>query len=148
VAGAQMVAGVTAPRVRKLFGRRTHVLLFMTAVGAVCLWLIGSTARLGVVIALVAVWGLAFAVTMPVRQAFLNGSIPSERRATVLSFDNLMQSAGGVVTQPALGRVADVWGYASAYLVCALVQLTAIPFLLLARRTNAPSDAGDQAPSP
>ncbi len=45
------------------------------------------------------------------RQAFVNGIIPSEQRATVLSFDNLMASAGGVVTQPALGRAADLWGY-------------------------------------
>jgi len=42
---------------------------------------------------------------MPVRQAFVNGLIPSEQRATVLSFDSLMGSAGGVVFQPALGRV-------------------------------------------
>ena len=54
---------------------------------------------------------------MPIRQAYLNGIIPSQQRATVLSFDNLMASAGGVVAQPALGRVADVWGYPSAY-VC------------------------------
>jgi len=33
---------------------------------------------------------------MPVRQAFVNGLIPSEQRATVLSFDSLMGSAGGV----------------------------------------------------
>ena len=40
------------------------------------------------------------------RQAYLNGLIASEHRATVLSFDALMSSAGGVVAQPALGRVA------------------------------------------
>jgi hypothetical protein len=45
-----------------------------------------------------------------------------------------------VVAQPALGRVADASGYAAAYLVCGAVQLTAIPFLALARRENARSD--------
>jgi hypothetical protein len=70
----------------------------------------------------------------------LNGLIPSEQRATVLSFDNLMGSAGGVATQPALGRVADVFGYPFSYLVSAAIQVAALPFLVLARRENEPSD--------
>ena len=77
---------------------------------------------------------------MPIRQAYLNGLIPSRQRATVLSFDNLMGSAGGVAAQPALGRVADVWGYPSAYVLGAAIQLVAVPFLLLARREKASSD--------
>jgi MFS family permease len=77
---------------------------------------------------------------MPIRQAYLNAIIPSQQRATVLSFDNLMGSAGGVAAQPALGRVADVWGYSSAYLVSAIIQLAALPFLVLARKEDAASD--------
>ena len=86
------------------------------------------------------IWGLTFSMAMPIRQAYMNGIIPSEQRATVLSFDNLMASVGGVVAQPALGRAADVWGYPAAYLISAAIQLAAVPFLVLARRTNAPSD--------
>jgi MFS family permease len=74
------------------------------------------------------------------RQAYLNGVIPSGQRATVLSFDNLMGSAGGVVVQPALGRLADTSGYARTYLVGAIIQAAALPFLMLARRQNATSD--------
>jgi hypothetical protein len=55
-----------------------------------------------------AIWALIFAIQMPIRQAFINGAIRSEQRATVLSFDSLMSSAGGVVTQPVLGRTADI----------------------------------------
>jgi MFS family permease len=88
---------------------------------------------------------MAFAMSMPMRQAYLNGIIPSAQRATVLSFDNLMTSAGGVFAQPALGRVADVSGYATTYLVCAALEVTAIPFLLLARRERAPSDPIEDA---
>ncbi len=51
-----------------------------------------------------------------------------------------MASAGGVVAQPALGRAADVWGYPSAYVLSAGIQLVAMPFLVLARRENARSD--------
>jgi hypothetical protein len=74
------------------------------------------------------------------RQAFMNGVIPSEQRATVLSFDSLMGSAGGVVAQPALGRVADVSGYGASMLVSAAIDVLALPFVILARRERAASD--------
>ena len=51
-----------------------------------------------------------------------------------------MGSAGGVVAQPALGRVADVSGYATSYVVAAAIQALAIPFVILARREHAVSD--------
>ena len=51
-----------------------------------------------------------------------------------------MGSAGGVVAQPALGRIADLGGYGAAHLVSAVVQCLAIPFVLLARRERAVSD--------
>jgi MFS family permease len=57
----------------------------------------------------------------------------------------MMSSAGGVVAQPALGRVADLFGYSRAYVVSALLQLTAAPFLVLARRENAASDRIEDA---
>ena len=68
------------------------------------------------------VWALLFAATMPIRQAYMNGLIPSRERATILSFDSLMTSSGGVWAQPALGRAADVWGYAPTYLISAAIS--------------------------
>jgi MFS family permease len=76
------------------------------------------------------VWGLLFSATMPIRQAFLNDMIPSQQRATILSFDSLMSSAGGVWAQPVLGRAADAWSYALSAGIAAL----GLPFLALARR--------------
>jgi predicted MFS family arabinose efflux permease len=142
-----MLGGVLVPRVRRLFARRTDALVATTLVTAICLALIGRTSSFAAAIAIVVVWGLAFAVSQPMRQAYLNGIIPSAQRATVLSFDNLMASAGGVVTQPALGRLADASGYASSYIACAAIQVVALPFLALARRQNAPSDPIDQRPT-
>ena len=66
--------------------------------------------------------------------------LPSEQRATVLSADNLLASAGSVVTQPALGKVADVWGYPASYFGGAVFQIMALPFLMLARREKAKAD--------
>jgi MFS family permease len=142
VAGSQMVAGLMVPHVRRLFHRRTEALIAAYAIGVVCLALLGLTTSFAVAIVLLVIWGLTFSMEMPIRQAYLNGIIPSEQRATVLSFDNLMASAGGVAAQPALGRASDLWGYPAAYLISAGIQLAAVPSLVLARRAKAASDSG------
>jgi MFS family permease len=140
VAGAQIVGGLIVPLVRRLFARRTHALILAGLLSVVMLALIGWTSTLWVAIVLLVFWALAFSAATPIRQAYLNGLIPSEQRATVLSFDALMGSAGGSVAQPVLGRVADVGGYSASYAVAAAIQVLAVPFLLLARREKAPSD--------
>jgi MFS family permease len=108
---------------------------------------IGLSADLVIALALVTAWALAGALMIPIRQAFLNPLIPSEQRATVLSFDSLMGSVGGVVAQPALGRVADVSGYAASYVASAAASAIAIPFIYLARRERARSDPMTVTPS-
>jgi MFS family permease len=143
VAGTQMLAGLVVPWMQRWFARRTSALLAATLAGITSLALIGTTSSFPVAVALLVVWGLSFSSTIPIRQAYLNAIIPSRERATVLSFDNLMDSAGGVAAQPALGRAADVWGYPTAYVLSAVVQVAAVPFLLLARREKAAGDPID-----
>jgi MFS family permease len=140
VAGVQIVAGLSVSRVRRLFGRRTSALLIGGVLNVVLLALLGLTGSFYVALVLLGAWAFVFAVEAPLRRAFVNGLIRSEQRATVLSFDALMGSAGGVIAQPALGRVADVNGYGAAYIVSAGIQALALPFVLLARRERAVSD--------
>ena len=108
VAGAEILGGFAAPRIRH---------------------------------ALVVVRGLLWAALGPIRQAYINEPIPSRQRPTILSFDSLMGSSGGVVIQPALGRAADVWSYATSYLLGAAVNALALPFILRARRENVAADS-------
>jgi MFS family permease len=140
VAGAQITGGLIVTRVRRLFRRRTDALLVAGVATSVLLVIIGLSNQFLLVLVLIVAWALIFAIELPLRQAFLNGVIPSEQRATVLSFDNLMGSAGGVVFQPILGRVADVNGYGASYVVSAAIQALALPFIVLARREKAVSD--------
>jgi MFS family permease len=140
VAGAQVGGGLLVAQVRKLFHRRTDALLLGGIIGIGLLVAIGLAGGFWVALVLVAVWSMLSAMVAPLRQSFINGAIPSQQRATVLSFDSLMGSAGGVVVQPVLGRVADVAGYPASYLVSAGIQAIAVPFILLARREHAPSD--------
>lgn len=140
VAGAQIFGGLAASRVRGLFGRRTTGIVVGIGLNVILVVALGLTGSFVVALALVAAWAFVFSVVGPLRQAYLNGLIPSRQRATVLSFDSLMGSSGGVVAQPALGRIADLGGYGAAYLVSAGIQFLAIPFVLLARRERAVSD--------
>jgi MFS family permease len=141
VAAAQILGGVVAPRIRGLFRRRTSGLIVLAVLNVGTLVLIGSLDTFWGVLATIVVWALLFAAAMPIRQAYMNGMIPSRQRATILSFDSLMSSAGGVWTQPALGRAADVWGYASSYVVGAGISALAVPALYLSRRQNTAADS-------
>ncbi|HEY8002481.1 MAG TPA: MFS transporter [Solirubrobacterales bacterium] len=146
VAGAQILGGIAAPRIRRLFRRRTSALIGASVLSTLALALIGVVDSFYPVIALIVVWGLLFAAVSPIRQAYLNGMIPSRQRATILSFDSMINSTGGVWAQPVLGKAADAWGYASSYLLSAGIAALALPFLALSRRQNAPADSAGGAP--
>jgi len=140
IAGAQIIGGLVVPHMRKVFKRRTSLLLTGAVVNTMLFFAIGLTSNFWLVIILLAIWALIFAATMPVRQTYLNGLIPSQQRATILSFDSMMGSSGGVVFQPALGKVADVWSYSASYMVCGVINAVSWPFILLANRKKTKSD--------
>jgi MFS family permease len=140
IAGAQILGGIAAPRIRRLFRRRTSALIATAGTAAVAVALMGLIDSFWAVLGLTVLWGLTFAATLPIRQAYLNGLIPSRQRATILSFDSMMTSAGGVWAQPVLGRTADASGYGASMVASAGITLFALPFLALSRRENAPAD--------
>jgi MFS family permease len=140
VACAQILGGLIVPKIITLFGKRTTVLFIGYAISALVLVIFGVINSFPVAIALIVIWALIFAISMPVRQTYLNGVIPSKQRATVLSFDSMIGSGGGVVFQPALGRAADVYSYSTSYLISGVISAFSVPFILLARKEHAKSD--------
>ena len=140
VAGSQILGGYAAPRIRALFDKRTTSLILGAITSATILALLALVGSFWLALALLVVWGLVFAANMPIRQAYLNDMIPSQQRATVLSFDSLMGSSGGVVIQPALGKAADATSYGTSFAFGALFQLCAVPFLFRSRHEGAPAD--------
>jgi MFS family permease len=140
VAAAQIAGGLSAPYIKKLFRRHTDAIFAGILFSGMTLLLVSLTHNFFVVIGLIFCWGLMFAAVAPIRQAYLNAIIPSEQRATILSFDSLMGSSGGIFIQPLLGKVADVWSYSTSYAVSAVFQSMALPFVLLARRHEKKSE--------
>jgi len=141
VAGAQIGGGLLVPHIGKIFRRRTSVLMMAEVISVLVLAVVGLVPNFWVAVTLLILWGLMFAATMPVRQTYLNALIPSEQRATVLSFDSLFGSSGGVVFQPLLGKAADIWSYPTSYVFSAAIQALAVPFTWLARRERVAPDA-------
>lgn len=137
---AQVAGGVLASRVRGLFARRTTVVIAASVASIVALTVLGLNSIFWVAIIFLVVWGFVFAVAGPVRQAYLNDMIPSKQRATVLSFDSLFGSLGGVFIQPALGRAADLGGYGASLMIGAAVEIIGLPFLLASRKQRDPAD--------
>jgi MFS family permease len=140
VAGSQIVGGYLAPKIRKLFPRRTSALILAGVATAVILGFLGIAHNFYLALLLLVAWGMVYASVLPIRQAYLNAMIPSKQRATVLSFDSLMGSTGGVVIQPILGKAADVWSYSTSFIIGGAFELLAIPFLLKSRAVHDPAD--------
>jgi MFS family permease len=150
---AQMIGGASIRLVRKVFRSRTGVLIAEVVVGTAALIGVGLSERLDIptgfwlAIILLTVTSLLWAMAGPVQQALMNECIPSEQRATVLSFASLMGSAGGVVAQPALGRVADVYSLGTGYVVAGVVNIVRLPFVLAVRRMHVPGDVVPTTPA-
>ncbi|SIN84413.1 MFS transporter [Agromyces cerinus] len=147
LSGSQVIGGLVAPWVRRRFRKRTTTIILSLVVSSLVLLALGVNRNFWIALVLLTVWGLVDAAAGPVQQAYLNDMIPSQQRATVLSFDSLLGSTGGAVIQPVLGRSADLWGYPGSLLVSGGIQALAVPFLWLSRRQGSPADvATDESP--
>lgn len=140
VAGAQILGGLAAARVRRFFKKRTTVLLLSSTFSVLALLLMGLVANFYLVLLAVVLWALLFSLSMPIRKAYVNHLVPSKQRASVLSFDALFASTGAAAMQPGLGRVASSGGFATAYVVSASLQLLTLPLLVLARKQQSEAD--------
>jgi MFS family permease len=143
---AQMIGGASVRWVRRHFRKRTGIVLAQVVIASVALFGVGAAELLQIplgfwlAIALLALVALGWALSGPVQQAYINEVIPSQQRATVLSFSSLMGSAGGVVSQPALARVADVYSFGVGYVVAGILYLIQFPFILIVRRMGLGAD--------
>ena len=137
---SNIAGGFLVPYIKRLFGKRTSALIVGGLFTAVILLLVSLTNNFWIALILIFLWGLLFAGLSPIRQAYINGIIPSSQRATVLSFDSLVGSTGGVFIQPALGKIADIYSYSASYMIAGIIQMGSLPFIYLARKQKAKSD--------
>jgi MFS family permease len=121
-------------------GRRTTLLLWAAGIqtlAAIGVGLVGSfwlaVALYLIVMAAMGVWG-------PVRQAYMHQVIPSEQRASVISFDSMVSSGGSAVGQLGLGRLAQNQSISAGYVVGGLALTLVLPVVARLRRLDEPAD--------
>ena len=94
--------------------------------------------------------GIALGVMGPVQQAFMHKLVPSEQRATVISFGSMIGSVGGIGGQTGLGYVSQERSIADGYLVGGVASLLSLPILFGLRQQQSEGDIlgfGDAAGS-
>jgi hypothetical protein len=79
---------------------------------------------------------VAFGISVPVKQGWLNARIPSQQRATIISLDALFGDGGSTVGQVGLGWLSQTVSIPFAWLVGGLVQGVGVPLLGVARRAD------------
>jgi MFS family permease len=73
----------------------------------------------------------------PLAQAWFNEEVEADTRATLLSFRNMMSTAGGAIGLLVGGYVADLWGIPFAWKMAGVLCLLSVPcYLALRLRTD------------
>jgi predicted MFS family arabinose efflux permease len=121
-------------------GRRTSLLLAAAVVGSLAAIGVGLVPTFWLAVSLYLLSSLASGVWMPVKQSYMHQFIPSEQRATVVSFDSLVSSGGMFIGQIGLGRLAETRSIAAGYVVGGLATALAWPVVLRLRRRSDPQD--------
>ena len=120
--------------------RRTTILLWAGVGFSLALVGVGLVDSFLPALALLFLAGVAIGVQSPVRQAFIHTIVPSEQRATVVSFDSMISGGGAVAGQAGLGALSDRRGLSAGYIVGGLITLLAVPILGLVRRLRDDAD--------
>jgi MFS family permease len=114
-------------------GRRTTLLLGAAAVETTAAVALGLVSSFWLALpALLLIMG-ASGVTSPVRQAYLHQVVPSEKRATVVSFDSMISNTGGVGGQIGLGALGESRSVGAAFVAGGVVTGLALPLLARVR---------------
>lgn len=127
-------------RLMRRFRFRTSIMIGAALVIAASTIGVGLAASFWLAVPLFLLGMLAFGVISPVKQGYLHQVIPSSQRATVISFNAMMDSAGGVVGQTGLGYLAQQAGLGAGFVVGGAATALSIPFLLILHRLGDPAD--------
>ncbi len=140
VAISTIVGNLIVEWLTRFCGTRTTLLLAAAGVQAVAAVGIGVANSFGVALVMLLLVTGALGVAMPVRQSFFHKVVPSEHRATVISFDSMVSGIGGVGGQLGLGRSAERRGIGETYVISGALLALAVPFIYGARKAASPGD--------
>jgi MFS family permease len=121
-------------------GRRTTLLLGAAAVETCAAIVLGLVSSFWLALPALLLITAATGVTSPVRQAYLHQVVPSEKRATVVSFDSMISNTGGIGGQVGLGALGESRSIGAAFVAGGLVTGLALPLLARVRAIGGQPD--------
>ena len=122
------------------FRLRTSLLIGGTLLIALAAVAVGLANNFYLAVGLYLLTGVAFGIIGPTRMACMHKMIPSEQRATIISFDSLVGNVGSVGGQVGLGYLARQQSLGMGYITGGLVTLLSLPILLVFRALRLPED--------
>lgn len=140
IALSTMLGNALVEKFSGLCGRRTTLLLWAALIFSAAMVVVGLTGSFWIAVIVFLVAMGASGVYTPVRQAYIHQLIPSEERATIVSFDSMVVSAGSIFGQSGLGYLSQVRSISAGYISGGIYTLVAIPILYALRRMDAPAD--------
>jgi MFS family permease len=127
-------------RLTRVCRRRTTLLLGAAIVYAASTIVVGLAGSFWVAVTLYLVGSAASGVFTPVNQAYLHAVIPTEQRATVLSLNSLVASAGSMGGQAGLGWLSASRSLGAGYVAGGIVAALALPWIVMMRRRGGAPD--------
>jgi MFS family permease len=121
-------------------GRRTTLLLGAAAVETCAAIALGLVSSFWLALPALLLITAATGVTSPVRQAYLHQVVPSEQRATVVSFDSMISNTGGIGGQLGLGALGESRSIGAAFVAGGVVTGLALPLLARLRALGGQPD--------
>ncbi|HET9460844.1 MAG TPA: hypothetical protein VFO56_02820 [Gaiellaceae bacterium] len=121
-------------------GRRTTLLLGAALLETCAAVVLGFAGSFWVALPALLVVTASVGVTSPVRSAYLHQIVPTEQRATVVSFDSLVGNVGGIGGQVGLGALGEARAVGSAFVVGGVATAAALPLLARLRSLGGAAD--------
>ena len=151
VALAMMLGNTMVNWMTQHFNHRTTIMISAAVIYAIATIGVGLVNNFYLAVGAYLVTAVSFGVFGPVRQAYIHHVIPSEQRASVISFDSMISSSGSVGGQTGLGYLSREQGVGPGYIIGGGIAFLAVPFLYLLRREGIEADvihheAGIQSP--
>jgi MFS family permease len=120
--------------------RRTTLLLAGSTIATASFVVTGAVQVFWIAVPVFIFASFVGGITQPVRQTYFHGLIPTEQRATLVSFDSLIGSVGSIGGQTGLGWLSQERSIAAGFVVGGLATVVNIPILWRLRARTDPAD--------
>ena len=140
IAGSTIIGNEVVEVASRYCGRRTTLLLAAGALQTIAGITVGVADSFWVATAALLVMTAGMGITSPVRQAYIHQLVPTEQRATVISFDSMVSGGGGIAGQVGLGALGEARAVSTAFVVGGVATTAALPLFAAVRGIGGAQD--------